>query len=409
MLIIGSNIFQPGYKYTYYVTGIPVGGVFNSTVLPAGWSVFSMSAITAGNQTFVLTAGAASGSLVFIYTISGDPVPVSIFVLTTGYKKGEEIKQDMFLVTRVPNVKPAADVCGEVSTGCPFNLEVFADPGSPASTLNNDKSDFYFYGDEIATTAISIVLQKNTSSCGDGTWEDKATISDQTYGQFFAYGNSPDFLGNTFVDDYGKKYTGVFLEWLLVHAAFGVGMYRIKVVYTTGFSGVITNYSDAEYCLHLYDCHKINGTVRIETLTQGLRGTMADKQIQIDYFTGWNSQIRLKGIFYEIKPTYVKEYNQYGDSSFNSFKPLIAELNPKFTMDIKPHPGWVDWYLSNNVLLADEILVTDYNLANRKVFIQTPVINEAGVETKDADFVNSNAWSQVNFTYGQNNLRKINS
>ena len=190
-------------------------------------------------------------------------------------------------------------------------------------------------------------------------------------------------------------------------------MYRTKIVYTDIASSTSTYYSQAQYALYQWNCNKPNGTIRIETLNQGLRGTLNDNTIQIDYFTGWRSQIRLRGLFLYTKSDERLEFNQYGDADFNSIKPIINEQIPKFVLTKLNVPAWLVWYLSTNVKQADEILITDYNTSNRFTLIKTPVVSDGGLALNTTNLIDPtgdvNVALKLNFSYGQNNLRKRNS
>jgi hypothetical protein len=126
---------------------------------------------------------------------------------------GEEIKQDCIFIPNINPVLPPAFCDTDTHV---FALNVFADPTDSTNKNKNDNSDFYFYGNT-GVTAITLIIQKYIN----GAFADVVTIVDSAYGNFFAYGRHPDFSGNTFTDDYNKKYTGVFLQWLNVYNAFG--------------------------------------------------------------------------------------------------------------------------------------------------------------------------------------------
>lgn len=415
MLITGKQFVENGDTESYVVSSIPSGYTLSNVELPESWKGISAGVISAGSQSFVFGVDIGSGTIVITYTNGTYFQFAYLDVYSGACRMGEEITTSAILVPYppyIPIIPPCDDAtdCPSPKIDCGFTLDVFADVANPTDALKNDKSDFYgmqYIGSPVISN-ITLVLQKNNNPCGCD-WVDKHTFIDNTYGNYFAFGMSNNFSPILFTDEYNNKYTGLFLEWVKILVAFGAGQYRMKIIYTSaiGLPDII-DYDIRKFCLHQWNCHIIDGTVRIETLNVGLRGTMHNKRLQIDYQNGWRGQIRFKGIFYEVKPNYNKEYNQYGDSEYNAWKPVINELIPKFTLDIKPSPGWVDWILSNNILLADETLVTDNNAVNRKKFIQTPVSNESGIETKDEDFTNPLAWSQIQFSYGQNNLRRRN-
>jgi hypothetical protein len=317
-------------------------------------------------------------------------------------RKGECIKQDALLIT----MPVTNDLCDRREPMCPFNLDVFAQKGG-SDDLKNDKSDFYEYADA-RITDIQFTLQKQVGYCND-QWEDKVTISNQLYGNYFAFGNDPNLSGDAFEDDYGKKYTGLLLKWQKVIDAWDIGNYRMKITKTDIFSNTEVSYDPRTFCLREYNCNLINRTVRIETLNQGLRGTLNDPTVLIDYGSGWNGQVRLKGVMKYKGSGYTTETNQYGDTNHNMIRPIINEQKPKYILSIRPVPGWMHFRLSTEVLQADQILITDYNTANLHDFVRVPVMNDGEFTPLDTNLMNVLSPVDISLAYGQNNLRKRNS
>ncbi len=332
-------------------------------------------------------------------------------------KQGEEIMQDAILISTFD----LNTLCEPTRPMCPFELKVYADLAD-SSFIKNDKSDFYQFANGLFAD-VSFVLQKNNSTCGDD-WEDVAAISEtkdnemdmtgisqSDYGRYFAFGTNPDFSGAAFEDDNGQKYTGLFLEWRKVLAAFGIGTYRMKTVKVDVFGNITSTYDERIFCLRAYNCNLANRTIKIETLNEGMRGSFTNRMVQIDYAGGWRGEIRLKGVMKYTGSGYVKEFNQYNDTKFNAFKPTINEQLPKFTLSIRPIPGWMDWILSTDVLQADEIKVTDFNTNNRHTnsFVRVPVMNDGDYTPRDNELRNPLSDVDIKFAYGLNNLRKRNS
>lgn len=356
--------------------------------------------------------------------------------------KGEELKLDTILV----NPPSPATICERRTPDCPFSLDVFADLVDTDS-LKNDKSSFLAYGDatQAAVQFILVKLDKcdvppgnNTLLTGasyDDSFDDSfdigqnittggtgganncapaqqtqlAVIHDNTYGRFFAYGKSHDFMDQDFVDDWGKKYTGLQLEWRKVLQLHGPGRYQIVIARTDVFDTVTNECDPRTFCLKAYHCNLTDSTVRVEVINEGLRGSLFDPTVQIDFADGWYNQFRLKGTLLYRGSSYVKEYSQYGDKSYNRFKPIINEQQPKYVLCLRPVPGWMDWILSTDILQADEIVLTDYTLRNRHVLINVPVINDGDITPRDNKLANLHSDVEISFLHGQNNLRKRNS
>lgn len=357
--------------------------------------------------------------------------------------KGEEIKIDAQLV----KTAATATICERRLPDCEFALDVFADL-SDADELKNDRSSFLGYGDELIER-VELILIKLDSCDGTGgggqtihtggSYDDSfssafdigdsvtpvtisagsycstapktqlAVISDNTYGQFFAYGKSHDFLDQDFADDDGKKYTGLQLEWRKVLQQHGPGRYQVVIAKTDVFGNAVGDCDPRVFCLKPYHCNHTDNTVRIEVVNQGLRGSLFDLTTQVDYAGGWYNQYRLKGSFMFRGSSYVKEYSQYGDKSFNRQKPIINEQQPKYVLVVRPVPGWMDWILSTDILQADEITVSDYCLRNRHKLIGVPVMNDGDMTPRDNKWANMLSDVEINFMHGYNNLRLRNS
>lgn len=316
---------------------------------------------------------------------------------------GEELRQ----VAVLTNSSSSPTSCLRREPPCPYDLKVFASSTS-TNPLENDKSDFLYYGDPLVSN-IQFTLQKNLQNCSSGEWIDKVTISNSSYGQYFPFGKSLDFLNTDFTDEFNKKYTGLQLNWKQVLADFGVGFYRMKITYTDTGSATTEVIDNRKFCLSEYSCNLADKTVRIETTNIGLRGSLSDRLNYIDYSTGWNGQIRLEGILRYRESIYASEYTQYGQGQFNALKPYIDEQKPKFTLSLKQIPGWMQWYVSTNILQADAILVTDYNLANDRVLESIPLIKDGAFSPTDNKLSNPRSSVTIPMAWANDNLRMQNS
>lgn len=317
--------------------------------------------------------------------------------------KGEEIKQDAVIV----NNALSRTYCVTSQPICPYNLKVFANPYNDLD-LENDKSDFLYYGDPLVSNIV-MTLQKSSDSCSDSAWTDVAEITNSSYGQYFEFGKSLDFLGGNFTDEFNKKYTGLMLNWKSVLTAFGAGFYRMKITYTDTVANDTVVYDNRKFCLQNYSCNLVNGTVRIETVNIGLRGSLSDQLNYTDYSTGWNGQVRLDGLLRYRESNYNSEYSVYGTGQFNIKKPYIDEQIAKFTLSLKQIPGWMQWYVSTNILQADSIIVTDYNSANDRELTRIPLIKDGAFSPIDNKLSNPRSSVTIPMAYAKYNLRLQNS
>lgn len=99
------------------------------------------------------------------------------------------------------------------------------------------------------------------------------------------------------------------------------------------------------------------------------------------------------------------EFNQYGDNELNVYKPIINEQTAKYKIEIRPVAGWVDFYISTNVMQSDSIYVTDFNSANRHKFTQVPIMVDGDVQPLFNNGVNELSPMELSFKYGRNSLR----
>jgi hypothetical protein len=303
---------------------------------------------------------------------------------------GEEIKESNIInIPDEPHQKDTPIVSPDMP-GCDFSLVVFGDKDSTDS-LKNDKSEVLRWGAG-GITDIQFVLERQVGN----VWSFVDYLNDSTYGTYYPYGFR--------TDSYGKTYAGYLIDWKKVIDEVNVATFRVKTIYTDAFDVDTYAYSP-NYCLQQYFDHRAKKTVRIESYMRGLNGDVLVPNLFIDYGSSWYQQIRLCGRLLFTKSTYTKEFNQYGDTSFNAYKPIINEQSPKFNLELKPIPGWLDFYLSTNVLQADSIYITDYNPLNRHALVSLPVINDGDYTPKNNNGLDPLSAVTLDFAYAQNNLR----
>ena len=183
--------------------------------------------------------------------------------------------------------------------------------------------------------------------------EEIAQLNDSTYGNYYPpFVSFPISAGYNFLQ---SRYVGYKLEWQKVLNLHGSGTYKIKQVKT------LPDLTTEEECSCLFElCQYSNSfadeTVRIETtqsgyiIGQGLDYTNINwtEQIRIPGFFG-NKQRRLEQDNYLNKN---RRTTQIQDSLIHEFT-----LEPYF---------WPDCLRDeiDSILLANEILISDYNLLN---------------------------------------------
>lgn len=422
-----------GSEYVCKIKTIPATltpGVHYDFVIDSAWSLGTANLKTIvmvgvpGNWTESAEFGNGGGSCTLIPTVAGSYVAIKVRSHTGGFFSaccmliksitidgeevlvtgvgGEEIKQDDLISVPAAERRTASPIALD-DFGCPWVLNPLADEGS-TDDLKNDRSEIYRGGD---ASVANITLELQQQDCVSGDWTKVADLNDNTLGTLFQ--NAVTLISGFGFhdDDYNRKYIGFLLEWKKVLAAYGEGTYRFMVNYTDIY-GVTTNVEDQRiFCLKQFRDVLAEGTVRIESMIAGISGDIFIPSSFVDYpAEGWYQQVRLPGTLLFKDSSFTKEFMQYGDSDFNSFKPVINEQKANFLLYIQPIPGWMDFYLSTNVLQADLILLSDFNARNRHTWIKVPVMNDGNFAPKQVGKVNKLSSTTLSLAYGQNNLRK---
>lgn len=266
-------------------------------------------------------------------------------VLRQEYKKGDDIPTIDY-----PEI--------EVTERCAFVLPVFADSAS-TDDLKNDPVNFYF-GYPESVTAVTLKLYK----CD----ELKATLNNNTYGTFHAYG---------FLEDGGKKYIGFETNWKEILQAFGEGEYLVRAELTS-FLGNQTEDSFT-YCLRQYTPARADGTIRIDFFHSGIIGDYTDdKQKKSFIDLNWQSSIRLEGFVLNEKAPIEEEEIQYDNGQKQTVK---QEQDPVYEVEVYPIPYQIHKYIRTEVITADDIYINDYNARSPlRPFLQKRVNYTGGYE-----------------------------
>lgn len=266
---------------------------------------------------------------------------------------------------------------------CCYDLNVFADT-SDTDEYKNDQSH-----------VIKIIPQQYTitmyiEKLVDGSWVSQATLNNDTYGTYYAQG---------FQTKAKDDYIGYSIAWREVLSSFGVGRYRIK--FDAGSGNAI--YSE-EFCLRVYTQQAVDRSVRIKYLWNSVIGD-ADQKAQRDFAgINWWNEIRLQpSIFGNKKGTFEVETVRYQTGKERAVKKSFKE---EYLLLIKQLPSELHDVVMNDILLADEIKITDYNKINPGRFIDQEVEVSGGYEP---DYSNAKAYPDVSITFTDkyDNRRKL--
>ena len=248
--------------------------------------------------------------------------------------------------------------------------------GQNYASYENDMNQFIVTFNEFVESTIAWTLQKNIR----GTWTDLYGLQEGDLGTY----NAPGYLADHL------NYTGVIVNWGKVLEGYNSGCYRVKVVETVTRDTPIGT-RPIPYCLvsepfnlMAWNCDRANGTVKFETNTTGKIG---DKRV--DYLlhdlsgSYFYDSIRVWGFFGKEKIGEYKTINlEWGNPNPGKIEKVRDEAIQSFEFMMRQDTvGWVHQRLMVYGFMADQILVSDYNINNTDYDIKRfPVIRDSGYE-----------------------------
>jgi len=303
---------------------------------------------------------------------------------------GEEIKDDFIILKENPVATvDSLDIPASAVKECPFDLIVLADDSG--SEFSNDKSSVLFRYNA-AVASIEMRLQQKQGS----VWVDVDVLDNNDVGEFFSLG----FI----IDEKNRNYIGYLIHWARVLAIHGAGTYRVKTFETTILG--TGNKTTQEWCLKEYTPERAEGTVKLEIITNSVRGDIDDETDFIDFGdVNWYNSYRLCGMFGFDTSDYVEEHTIFQNGSKQYVR---DEQTPKYKLKLKRLPGWLHNIIKTDILQADEIDITDYNKNNPNTHIQRPVRRNGNYEPQWDERKRSKlAPVEIQFENRFDNLRKL--
>ena len=241
------------------------------------------------------------------------------------------------------------EVCGCDFATC-FNERVFADVEGTGDFWKADKSDFLFRKQLSSDTVVFELWKKGRLV---------TTIVNNDYGDYY-----PTFTDTT-------RQTGFIADWTAIFAAFGGGIYTVKIQYTT--LGNSYTLESREFHLLPYRPELAHGTVRIESYQTGnIIGSDVDYSLVLaDLPNGWYSSIRIEGRFFGSSDSL--EVNQHFDSNYELTQ-NNTEWIPEYSLETRLIPDVISKNIKQNQILANLILITDYDLYATLIFRREKVV-----------------------------------
>jgi len=184
-----------------------------------------------------------------------------------------------------------------------------------------------------------------------GTWSNIATLNDNTYGTYIPFNTYP----------LQPSITGFIVKWRNVLSAFGEGIYRIRI---TGVGAKVNECGvSVPFCLKEYSCTNAMNTVKFEiTLTSGLIGHHSNPAVLVNLCNiTYTDSIRFEGFFGYEKADYERKNVEYNNGIIYKVR---DEVIKKYDLQTGRLPKWLHDRFSAYALMADTILVSDYNYNN---------------------------------------------
>jgi len=299
---------------------------------------------------------------------------------------GEACKQDFIYVDRNPaQDAPELDLLNNPFSKCCFKLTVFAST-TDSDPFKNDKTRF-LYRFPLSVSSCVLTLQKKVN----GTWTDQATLNDNTYGTFSAFGFARKGTPEQDLISY-------YLDWRTVLSAFDYGNYRVKRT----FSGV-DRFSE-QYCLKSYSAKLADRSVRITYTLDSILGDKNDSKLTVDYSgLELENMIRIpNAIFGFTDSDYEIEQVRFDDGREYDFR---NEQTQKWVLELRKLDSNTHDIIRDIVLQSDNLLISDYNRSNPiPTIINQPVVIDGGYSPS---YGNNPLYPvRVNFKNLYNNKRK---
>lgn len=243
---------------------------------------------------------------------------------------------------------------------CAYNELVFGKTGGKS----HEKDYTSFLEAKVLTTdSIEYELYKNDSLVAELNNSDLGT-------HYPTFANKP-------------LYVGFVIDWTLVLAAHGAGMYYVKIIKNIMGTDIITYSHD--YKLFEFSWDLANKTIKIESWQNGnIIANSLDYTNLID--GGWFASIRINGFFGNKTPKITTDH--YLNSAYESLQ-IQDKITNEYKLESGLIPSSIANYIIYDMLLGNIVKMSDYNNFNSEEYLRKEVI------LKDFDEVK-------HFTYNRN-------
>ena len=274
---------------------------------------------------------------------------------------GEVFTQDLKVLEVIDFTPPEIPKDPNPFKKCCYDLEVFADIVNPTDEFKND------FSAPLEIFPLQYAVTMKLEKLIDGVWTSQATLTNDTFGTYYALG---------FETKNNKNYVGYRIDWVKVlddgASGFGAGKYRINFETSSG-----SLYSN-EYCLEQFTLIRANNTVRFGYNWNSLIGD--ENQTKTRDFVGldWDNQVRLRDAkFGDKSAAFELDDVRYQSGELRTVSKSFKE---KYTLLLKKLPTEIFNLFLYDILLADRILISDYNASNYENYVEHSVEIEGGIE-----------------------------
>lgn len=277
-------------------------------------------------------------------------------------------------VVNIPLVIDKGDFCW-----CKYYCLNYSYAFAGNDNKTNDKSSFIFRRISPSDT-VTMKLFKNGV--------ETVTLVDNTYGTFYNFGS----LANA-------DLKGYLIDWGLVQTALGSGDYQFKA--TSVLLGTTIEYESIIFKVIPYNEAAADNTVRIESYQNG----KVDRS-PFD-FTGvnWYSQYRLYGNMRNKQPEFTT--NSFQDST-RTTKQNQSTITNTYDLVLPDLDENLKDTFVEEVMLANDIIITDYNIDNNDRYEPIPVYPK-DIDSLDYHVGKPNANLVIKFSDKKPNIIKRNS
>lgn len=240
---------------------------------------------------------------------------------------------------------------GTCPCSCDFIEKVFG--GDSEDNLYESDRTSYLFRAYLVGDGFDLALYKNGGST--------PIVLDADVCDFYDFG---DLERNGTAD---PNYSGFLIHWFRVLANEGYGTYQIKGTET--IAGVEYVYESHAFALCAYNSGIAKGTVKIESTQNGY---IESEDINWTGLTvpgkspGWYQSVRVDGKLTKLIPKLIQD--SFVNQSFVETQ-IQDSLLDQWQLELRPLPAQITDFLVYNASLANQTLISDYNV-NPSVYSQ---------------------------------------